>query len=115
MLSENQKVIQRIAGVKPANALGEQRCDGKKINLGSGCLAKRSGCGIGNNEPIDCGLQKDCFRAWHEQAVCHQSDHPLSASMPRGAGGAQERAASADKIVDHKCSGSLDLANEKVA
>jgi len=40
MLSENQKIVQRIAGVKPANALGEQRCDGKNINLGSCCLAK---------------------------------------------------------------------------
>jgi hypothetical protein len=35
--------------------------------------------------------------------------------MPGGAGGAQERAASADEIIDHKCSGSLDLANEKIA
>jgi hypothetical protein len=35
--------------------------------------------------------------------------------MPGGTGGAQEGAASADEIIDHKCSSPLDLANEKVA
>src|SRR3974390_1896173 len=35
--------------------------------------------------------------------------------MPGGTGSTQEVAPSADKIIDHKCGGPLDLADEKIA
>jgi len=95
--SEDEQIGERVAGVKAANGLGQKWRHRKGIHLGLRHRRAESegGYRVGDDDPVDGGIHERGFGARHEQAVCHQG-----ADFPRGAGGAYERAAGADEIVD---------------
>ena len=115
--SEDEEIGERVAGVKAANGLGQKWRHRKGIHLGLRHRRAESegGYRVGDNDAIDGRIHERGFCPRHEQAMRHQRQNTPRAGLPRGAGGAYERAAGADEIVDDERGRPVRLTDEELA